>query len=49
MLVVDIQVKMVNSSGAGINYSNILFEFPDLDKITGEPNADSIIKLKKQL
>ena len=40
---------MVNSSGAGINYRNILFEFPDLDKITGGPNADSFIKLKKQL
>ncbi len=40
---------MVNSSGAGIDYQNIFFEFPDLDRISGEPNADSLIKLKKQL
>ena len=49
MLVVDIQVKMVNSSSVGINYRNICFEFTDLDKITGEPNANFIIKLQKQL
>ena len=40
---------MVNSSGAGIDYRNIFFEFPELDRISGEPNADSLIKLKKQL
>jgi hypothetical protein len=40
---------MVSSSGAGIDYRNIFFEFPELDLITGEPNADSLIKLKKQL
>ena len=40
---------MVNSSGAGIDdYQNIFFEFPELDHIAGEPNADSLIKLKKQ-
>ena len=49
MLVVDIQAKMVTSSSAGIDYRNIFFEFPDLDIIIGKPNADSIIKLKKQL
>ena len=40
---------MVNSSGAGIDYRNIFFEFPELDRIAGEPNADALIKLKKQL
>ncbi len=40
---------MVTSSGAGIDYRNIFFEFPELDRIVGEPNADSLIKLKKQL
>ena len=40
---------MVSSSGAGIDYRNIFFEFPELDTISGEPNADSLIKLKKQL
>ena len=40
---------MVSSSGAGINYRNIFFEFPELDTISGEPNVDSLIKLKKQL
>ena len=33
---------MVNSSSAGIDYRNIFFKFP-------EPNADSLLKLKKQL
>jgi hypothetical protein len=40
---------MVSSSGAGIDYRNIFFEYPELDTISGEPNADSLIKLKKQL
>ena len=40
---------MVTSSGTGIDYRNIFFEFPELDRITGEPNADSLIKLRKQL
>ena len=40
---------MVTSSSAGINYCNIFFEFPELDRISGKPNADSLIKLKKQL
>ena len=40
---------MVSSSGAGIDYRNIFFEFPELDTISGKPNADSLIKLKKQL
>ena len=43
------QLKMVSSSGAGIDYRNIFFEFPELDRISGEPNADTLIKLKKQL
>ena len=40
---------MATSSGTGINYCNIFFEFPELDRISGKPNADSLIKLKKQL
>ena len=43
------QLKMVSSSGAGIDYRNIFFKFPELDRISGEPNADTLIKLKKQL
>ena len=39
----------MNSSGTGIDYRNIFFEFPELDRISGEPNADTLIKLKKQL
>ena len=40
---------MVNSSGAGIDNRNIFFEFPDLDKITGEPNGIPSSSLKNSL
>ena len=38
-----------SSSGGGIDYRNIFFAFPNLTLIRGEPNADSLIKLKNEI
>jgi hypothetical protein len=39
----------MTSSGAGINYRDTFFEYPELDKIHGEPTPDALLVLKNQL
>ena len=39
----------MTSSGAGINYRDTYFEYPELDKIHGEPTPDALLVLKNQL
>jgi hypothetical protein len=34
---------------AGINYRDVYFEFPELTKLQGEPNAESLLKLRNEL
>jgi hypothetical protein len=34
---------------SGINYRETYFEFPELTKLQGEPNAESILKLRNEL
>ena len=38
-----------SSSGGGIDYRSIYFAFPNLTSINGEPDADTLIKLKNEL
>jgi hypothetical protein len=33
---------------AGINYLDTYFEFPELTKLQGEPNSESLFKLIKR-
>ena len=40
---------MASSSGGGIDYRSIYFAFPNLTPINGEPDADTLVKLKNQL
>ena len=37
------------SSGATVNYKDTYFEYPELDKIQGEPTPDTLLTLKNQL
>ena len=39
----------MTSSGAGINYRDTFFEYPELDKIHGEPTPDALLVLKISL
>jgi hypothetical protein len=34
---------------SGINYRETYFEFPELTKLQGEPNAESLCKLRNEL
>ena len=36
-------------SSAGINYRETYFEFPELTKLQGEPDSESILKLRNEL
>jgi hypothetical protein len=36
-------------SSSGINYRETYFEFPELTKLQGEPNAESLLKLRNEL
>jgi hypothetical protein len=40
-------VKTMISSG--INYRETYFEFPELTKLQGKPNAESLYKLRNEL
>jgi hypothetical protein len=37
------------ASSSGINYRETYFEFPELTKLQGEPNAESLLKLRNEL
>ena len=49
-LVTSSNITMTTSnSGGGIDYRNILFAFPNLTPISGEPTADNLITLKNEI
>jgi hypothetical protein len=37
------------TASSGINYRETYFEYPELKKIHGEPNSESLFKLRNEL
>jgi hypothetical protein len=37
------------AGSSGINYRENYFEFPELTKVQGEPNSESLYKLRNEL